>query len=61
MYQKLFHSLKVSIYATMWSRGIIGRYFLKIKGYVRAVNSEHYVVMLDDFLLAELQNIPAYN
>lgn len=61
-HQRPLHSPKVTVWAAMSSRGIIGPYFFEdARGRVLTVNSERYVKMLDDFLLPKLQNFPGYN
>jgi len=61
-HQKPLHSPKVTVWAAMSSRGIIGPYFFEDeRGRALTVNSERYVRMLDEFLLPELQNFPGYN
>ena len=61
-HQKPLHSPKVTLWAAMSSRGIIGPYFFEDeRGCAVTVNSERYVKMLDDFLVPELQNFSGYN
>jgi len=44
------------------ARGIIGPHFFEDeRGRAVIVNLEHYVEILDDFLVPELQNCPSYN
>jgi len=61
-HQKLLHLPKVTVWAAMSARGIIGTYFFEDET-ERAVtvNSKQYVEMLDDFLVHELQSFPGYN
>ena len=61
-HQKPLHSPKVTVWAAMSARGIIGPYFFEDeRGRTVTVNSERYVEMLDNFLLLELQNFRGYN
>lgn len=61
-HQKPLHSPKVTVWAAMSARGIIGPYFFEDNmGRAVTVNSERYVEMLDNFLVPELQNFSGYN
>lgn len=61
-HQKPLHSPKVTVWAAMSARGIIGPYFFEDgRGCAVTVNSERYVEMLDNFLVPELQNFAGYN
>lgn len=61
-HQKPLHSPKVTVWAAMSARGIIGPYFFEDgRGRTLTVNSERYVEMLDEFFVPQLQNFPGYN
>jgi len=61
-HQKPLHSPKVTVWAAMSARGIIGPYFFEDeRGRAVTVNSERYVKMLEDFLVPQLEIFPGYN
>jgi len=54
-YQKPLHSSKVTVWRTLFSSGIIGRYFFENEsGKAFTVNSERYVQMFQDFFIPQL-------
>lgn len=61
-HQKPLHSPKVTVWAAMSARGIIGPYFFEDgRGRAITVNSERYVAMIEEFFTPALQNFPGYN
>lgn len=61
-HQKPLHSPKVTVWAALSARGIIGPYFYEDqRGHAVTVNTERYIAMLRNFFTPALQNFNGFN
>jgi len=61
-HQDPLHSPKVTVWAALSARGIIGPYFYEDqRGHAVTVNSERYIAMLQNFFAPALQNFDGFN
>lgn len=61
-HQKPLHSPKVTVWAALSARGVIGPYFFENeRGHTVTVNTERYIAMLQNFLAPTLQDFDGFN
>lgn len=61
-HERPFHSPKLTVWAAMSTRGLIGSYFFSDEsGGTVIVNSERYVEVINNFLTPALQDFVGFN